>query len=445
MVITEQNITSHIAKYSTVDNKRKDVYGEVMTPAILINELLDSLPKSVWTNPDLTWLDPCAGTGNFSLLIYRRLMTGLSLSLPNETTRHSHILTNMLFMVELNSKNSGILRDIFGKRANIWNTDFLTFFSNKQNPNTFNIIIGNPPYQITKKSTYSGAQGSSKTLWTQFITLSLAHIHDDGYLAFITPANWRRTDHPLYDLMTRQHRLRYLHIYGKDRGLEIFGVQTRFDVYVIQNSLEKTDTIIIDEKGKTHRNMNLAKWPFLPNYNYNQIQRILVNHNNNPSNSDGMDVIYSASLYDTRRLKMVKSKKYRCPIIHNMTKKGRGIRYSSDTGCDNKNKNKKIIKNDNKTKTNSEKLGPSKSQYGIPKVILNFNEKLYPYNDYLGEYGMSQITFGIRIKSKDEGERIISGINSPAFQEIIRATKWGAFQTDYRMFSYFRKDFYDLL
>ena len=25
------------------------------------------------------------------------------------------------------------------------------------------------------------------------------------------------------------------------------------------------------------------------------------------------------------------------------------------------------------------------------KVILNFNEKLYPYNDYKGEYGMSQI------------------------------------------------------
>ena len=55
---------------------------------------------------------------------------------------------------------------------------------------------------------------------------------------------------------------------------------------------------------------------------------------------------------------------------------------------------------------------------------------------------MSQLTFGIPIKSKAEGEKVVRAIESPAFVEIIQATKWGAFQTDYRMFKYFKPTFY---
>jgi hypothetical protein len=55
---------------------------------------------------------------------------------------------------------------------------------------------------------------------------------------------------------------------------------------------------------------------------------------------------------------------------------------------------------------------------------------------------MSQLTFGIPIHSKKEGDRIVEAICSPAFREILKSTKWGAFQTDYRMFKYFRPDFY---
>ena len=50
---------------------------------------------------------------------------------------------------------------------------------------------------------------------------------------------------------------------------------------------------------------------------------------------------------------------------------------------------------------------------------------------------MSQLTFGLPIQSEEEGERIINIINSLNFKEIIKATKWTAFQTDYRMFNYF--------
>jgi hypothetical protein len=115
-----------------------------------------------------------------------------------------------------------------------------------------------------------------------------------------------------------------------------------------------------------------------------------------------------------------------------MTKKGLGLRYTKDRGCLTK-----------KRKPPNRIDGVYESFFGIPKVILNFNEKLYPYNDYKGEYGLSQISFGIRIGSKEEGDRIIKGLNSPVFKEIVAATKWASFQTDWRMFRYFRKDFFE--
>ena len=112
-----------------------------------------------------------------------------------------------------------------------------------------------------------------------------------------------------------------------------------------------------------------------------------------------------------------KTKKYNIPVVHSMTKKGLGFVYTKTHLSEN---NKKA------------------------KVILNFNEKLYPYNDYKGEYGMSQISFGLKIKNKSHGDKLIRGLNSECFSEVIKATKWGAFQTDYRMFPYIKRDFFKM-
>ena len=58
---------------------------------------------------------------------------------------------------------------------------------------------------------------------------------------------------------------------------------------------------------------------------------------------------------------------------------------------------------------------------------------------------MSQISFGIPIKNKEEGDMILRAIETDTFKTIIDSTKWGAFQTDYRMFKYFKKDFWKTL
>ena len=65
--------------------------------------------------------------------------------------------------------------------------------------------------------------------------------------------------------------------------------------------------------------------------------------------------------------------------------------------------------------------------FGQPKVLLNQNELQYPYNDYKGEYGMSQLTFGIAIKDKKEGDQIVDFLNSEQGRRLIAATKWNTY------------------
>ena len=407
--MSDTDIYGHIAQNLEVRENEKNKFGEVFTSRVLIDELFDNLPASSWTNPKLTWLDPCSGKGNFLALAYIRLMKGLSKKIRDKVKRSQHILTNMLYMIEINSSSVQELHKLFGKDANISNADFL---DNKKKwekdlgQTQFDIVVGNPPFQVSKSNKYEGSVGN-RTLWDKFLDKTFKEdlIKSKGYLAFINPSNWRRPEHRIYTLLTRENTLKYLHIYGKKDGQTLLGAQTRFDLYIVQEgSPNKTQkTHIIDEKNKKHT-LDVSSWPFLPNYSYTKIKSIMV------PVTKGIPVIFSAGDYDARKLSKKRTKNHRFSVVHNITQKGLGIRFA---------KEKKT------------------SHIGVPKVLLNFNERQYPYNDYRGEYGMSQLTFGIPIKSKKEGEQWVSIIESPTFTEILRATKWGAFQTDYRMFKYF--------
>ena len=58
---------------------------------------------------------------------------------------------------------------------------------------------------------------------------------------------------------------------------------------------------------------------------------------------------------------------------------------------------------------------------------------------------MSQLSFGIPIKTKEEGEEVLRAVGSPLFQELIKASKWGAFQTDHRMFNFFTPNLWKMI
>ena len=110
-------LDSYISDNLLVDEKRKKDLGEVMTPPALIDQMLDTFPPHVFSNPDLTWLEPTCGSGHFMICVFKRLMSGLTS--VDASIRRTHIIRNMLFMVDINKSNVDKCRSIFGADANI--------------------------------------------------------------------------------------------------------------------------------------------------------------------------------------------------------------------------------------------------------------------------------------------------------------------------------------
>ena len=148
--MNNKDIENKIEEYLLVKEHEKNKFGEVFTPTILINKLFDKLPTNLWSNPNLKWLDPANGIGNFSMVAYQKLMSGLSSWEPNEKKRSKHIVENMLYMIELNPNNVKISKKIFGSKANICCANFLTNSEKCFSTNHFDIIMGNPPFQDEK-------------------------------------------------------------------------------------------------------------------------------------------------------------------------------------------------------------------------------------------------------------------------------------------------------
>jgi len=199
-------------------------------------------------------------------------------------------------------------------------------------------------------------------------------------------------------------------MYSKKEGNKIFGCSTLVDYYILKNTTNNNDTntIIHGQDDKVY-SINLNKWQFLPSGAFDLIEPIL-------GKNDLM--LYSSSIYDTRRsyVSNVNNAENKLPVVHSMTKKnGLGFVYSSE----------------------------DKGHFNVPKVILSFGEFQYPYNDWKGEYGMSQICFSLKVTNQKEGDDIVNAINSEKFKTILKYTKWSTFQTDWRMFKYFKSNFWE--
>ena len=128
MTEEQLRLSQEIEGYNTYEKRKTN--DEVFTPPHLIEDMLDKLSPDVWSNPHKTWLDPCAGLGNFSVIILERLMKGLSPWEPNEELRKKHILEKMLYHVEMNPESATKLQRVLnpeGKyKLNIKCQDFLT-------------------------------------------------------------------------------------------------------------------------------------------------------------------------------------------------------------------------------------------------------------------------------------------------------------------------------
>ena len=216
------------------ESDNKLLYGEVNTPFSLVEEMFSIFPKEVFRDPTLRWLDPAAGCGYFPMVLYNLLMEGLREEINNSKKRSKHIIENMIFMCEINEKNIEILRSIFGKKAKIFNFDFLSTnisrFDKKER--SFDIIIGNPPYNCNgmKKvptNTKLNKKQDGITSWTFFIKHSMSMFREDGYINMIIPSIWMKPDKAnMFQYMT-QYKIHQLKTFTNTQTKTLFKGQAQ--------------------------------------------------------------------------------------------------------------------------------------------------------------------------------------------------------------------------
>ena len=104
----------------SINPEAKLLYGEILTPFSLIDDMYDMLPKQAFSDPNKKWLDAGAGTGFFTMKLFWRLYDGLKDVIKESEARKTHIIEKMLYLSELREENVLKLREIFGEKANIF-------------------------------------------------------------------------------------------------------------------------------------------------------------------------------------------------------------------------------------------------------------------------------------------------------------------------------------
>ena len=124
-----KHLKSEINKASTYSKDKSKSFGEVFTPEPLIKEMLMSLDAETWTDPTKTIFDPCAGFGNFPVVIIQAFMKGLKNEFTDQMERYKHIIENQLYMAEYQRESAEFINDLFSLgifKVNLYVGDYLT-------------------------------------------------------------------------------------------------------------------------------------------------------------------------------------------------------------------------------------------------------------------------------------------------------------------------------
>jgi hypothetical protein len=428
----KDKILAIIHRRLTPRQKQKKDFGEVFTPIELIETMLSHLPSSDWSNPNLKWLDPANGIGNFPVVVFYKLDEGLRTWEPNDKKRRTHIIKNMLYMMEMQSNNNRIARNIFsslcsGCEPNIWTVDSLSK-TKEQIFEHFGIdkidrVVGNPPFQAFQKA--EGKRGGGDELYMSFVKHFLQIVNENGYLVFVHPPSWRKPEFSegrkkskntgMFDLMAHQNQLEYLEIHDATDGMKVFKAGTRYDFYVLKKTKASKKTTIKDMLGHTV-SIDLTVLDFLPNFNIPGVMKL-------SSTADskcelGKCVLYERSAYGSDKdwVSATETATYKYPLIHSTPKGGPRFYYSSVN---------------------------NKGFFHISKVIFGDSGINEPVIDLEGKYGMTQHAIAITVKNRAEADRLVRFLKSNYFTNVLKACMWSGFQIDWRLFTYFKNHFWN--
>lgn len=417
------DIVYTLRNYIGVADTQVKTHGEVMTPLWLVEKMLDTLPKHVWKNKRLKWLDPANGVGTFPSAIVKRLMEGLKEEIPDSCERYQHIVENMIYVVEIQSKNMFLyhcafdidnthkLKTFYGS---FLSKEFDEHMKNVWGVNKFDIIIGNPPYNGNQNA--EGKRGGGDNLWDKFVIRTLDNLKHKGFLLFVHPTLWRKPQSEksstrLVNSIMMSKQFHHIEMHDSSDGMKTFNAGTRYDFYLLENCNIYKNTIINGEDRKDI-SINLTNYSFIPNYNLDIFNKIVADEND-----EKCSIIFNRTNYGTDKDWVVETETnvYKYKLIHSTPKKGTRYMYSS--------------RND-------------KGHFGVSKVIFGESGIGDVIIDINGEYGMTQCAMAIKIKDVEEGEVIKQVLLSEKFNGFLKTVMWSNFRIDWRLFSYLKKDFW---
>ena len=424
---TPDKLLEQINETIPFTKKAKDERGEVFTPMTLVNEMLDTLPKEVWKNPNLKWLDPASGMGNFPVAVYMRLMEGLKYvkGYEDEEKRRKHILENMLYMVEIDKTNVFMMRKIFcGKiyKLNIFEGSFIEGkniegidYTKEEiyNNNGFDIIVGNPPYN------QGGVGKGGGVFWKYFVDKSFKILNNNGYILMIHPTGWRKPTSinasagDIWKLI-KKYNLIFLKI--SDKKIPGF---PRVDYYVLNKNTNQQDTEVINifELNQiTKSSLNLYTLPFIPHLINKEVLSII----NKILNKKGerFNIIYN---------QVIKPKKGDKITV--------GVPHAHYFDINNKNYQEKYS------------LYLTKPDYiSHPKIIMTYNsgkKPAYLYAKYYSkELGTTNNTMYQIIKKADNKNNLVTFLNSRLIHFILKITQYSSppnYKNEFNILNMFAK------